>query len=147
GRGATDGAVDGALEVDGAGDGAIEDEDEAAGDTLGCGGAGTQNVPSLVHHPDRPSRSTPATSASFGGGVRDAAGDGDALSLGVGVALGAALRVDCVFVVTDRGDGATQSSGCTTTAPVAGSCSMTRTPDAFAHCSSPIASTPLSVTR
>jgi hypothetical protein len=105
------------------GDGAVDGAGAALGE--GEGLVGTQNVPSLVHQPARPLRSTPGISSDFGGAVR----------AGAGVPFGAALGAgDVVAAGTDTGRvGVTQSSGCTIASPVAGSYSITRTPESRAH--------------
>ena len=110
---------DGAREGDGAADG--------AGAALGEGDGlvGTQKVPSLVHQPARPLRSTPGISSDFGGAVRAGAGVPFGATLGAGDAV-ADGTVTCVV-------GVTQSSGCTIASPVAASYSMTRTPESRAH--------------
>jgi len=77
----------------------------------------------------------------FGGGVRDGAG----VALVCGRGDGDDVVSTCVVVTCAAG--ATQSIGCTTAAPVVGSYSMTRTPDAVAQSSRPFASAPPSVTR
>src|SRR6185503_17914387 len=68
---------------DGDGDGAADGAGAALGE--GDGLAGTQKVPSLVHQPARPLRSTPGMSSDFGGAVRAGA------DVPLGAALGAAL--------------------------------------------------------
>jgi hypothetical protein len=72
----------------------------------GVGDAGTQNVPSEVHHPARPFLSTPGMSSDFGGAVRAGAG----VVLGTGAALGADVGAGTV-VPRLKGTGAIQSSG------------------------------------
>jgi len=57
--------------------------------------------------------------------------DGAALAAGAADVVGAAVAVDAFC--TGRGVGATQSRGWTSASPVAGSYSITRTPDSSAH--------------
>ncbi len=89
-------------------------------------------------------------------GDGDGAIDGEGLALGAGVLDGRADAdgfgvVDGAAIVagaTDAaggGAGGVQSSGCTTVSPLAGSCSMIRTPESRAHAASVSSSTGVSV--